>query len=74
MMVTASCNFCEVVTQKSSLAIGFDADELDDPRNELRDVQGLGRWITGRWGFRLSSRADFEYAVGLAEQSYNRTM
>lgn len=68
-----SRNFCEIVPQKSSLVLGFDADELDDPRKTLRDVRALGRWITGGWEFRLSSPNDLEYAVGLAEQSYNRT-
>lgn len=68
-----SRNFCEVVPQKATLVVGFDAEQLDDPRKALRDVRALGRWITGGWEFRLSSAADLEYAVGLAEQSYNRT-
>jgi predicted transport protein len=68
-----SRNFCEVVPQKKDLVLGFDADQLDDPRKLLRDMKGVGSWTTGRWQFRLASRADLEYAVGLAEQSYNRT-
>lgn len=68
-----SRNFCEVVPQKASLVLGFDAEQLDDPKKALRDVRALGRWITGGWEFRLSSVADLEYAVGLAEQSYDRT-
>lgn len=36
-------------------------------------MKGVGSWTTGRWQFRLAARADLEYAVGLAEQSYNRT-
>lgn len=68
-----SRNFCEVVPQKATLVVGLDAEQLDDPRKALRDVKALGRWITGGWEFRLSSPADLEYAVGLAEQSYNRT-
>jgi predicted transport protein len=68
-----SRNFCEVVPQKASLVVGFDAEQLDDPKNSLRDVRALGRWITGGWEFRLSSDADLEYAIGLAEQSYNQT-
>lgn len=68
-----SRNFCEVVPQKKDLVLGFDADQLDDSRNVLRDMKGVGSWTTGRWQFRLASPADLEYAVGLAEQSYNRT-
>lgn len=68
-----SRNFCEIVPQKASLVLGFDADQLDDPKKALRDVRALGRWITGGWELRLTSAADLEYAVGLAEQSYNRT-
>lgn len=68
-----SRNFCEVVPQKKDLVLGLDAEELDDPRRVLRDMRGVGSWTTGRWQFRLTSPADLEYAVGLAEQSYNRT-
>lgn len=68
-----SRNFCEVVPQKKDLVLGFDAEQLDDPRKTLRDMKGVGSWTTGRWQFRLASSADLEYAVGLAEQSYNRT-
>jgi predicted transport protein len=68
-----SRNFCEVVPQKKDLVLGFDADALDDPRRTLRDMTGVGSWTTGRWQFRLASPAELEYAVGLAEQSYNRT-
>jgi len=68
-----SRNFCEVVPQKASLVVGFDAEQMHDPKRALRDVSALGRWITGKWEFRASSDADVEYAVGLAEQSYNGT-
>jgi len=68
-----SRNFCEVVPQKASLVIYFDAEKLNDPKKTLRDVSKIGRWGTGVWHYRLSSAADLEYAVGLAEQSYNRT-
>ena len=68
-----SRNFCEVVPQKKDLVLGFDAEQLDDPRKALRDMHGVGSWTTGRWQFRLTGHADLEYAVGLAEQSYNRT-
>ena len=68
-----SRNFCEVVPQKTALLLGFDADELDDPKKTLRDVRSIGRWVTGGWEFRLSTPSEMEYAVGLAEQSYNRT-
>lgn len=68
-----SRNFCEVVPQKKDLVLGFDAEQLDDSRKTLRDMKGVGSWTTGRWQFRLASPADLEYAVGLAEQSYNRT-
>lgn len=39
----------------------------------VRDVRALGRRITNGWEFRLPSPNDFEYAVRVAEQSYNRT-
>jgi predicted transport protein len=68
-----SRNFCEVVPQKKDLVLGFDAEQLDDPRKALRDMKGVGSWTTGRWQLRLASPADLDYAVGLAEQSYNRT-
>lgn len=68
-----SRNFCEVVPQKGGLVIYFDAEQLDDPKKVLRDVSAIGRWGTGIWHMRASSAADLEYAIGLAEQSYNRT-
>jgi predicted transport protein len=68
-----SRNFCEVVPQKANLVVLFDAEHLDDPKNALRDVRAIGRWATGIWDMRVTSLADVEYAVGLAEQSYNRT-
>ncbi len=68
-----SRNFCEVVPQKASLVAYFDAEELDDPKKALRDVRAIGRWGTGIWHMRISSASDLEYAIGLAEQSYNGT-
>jgi predicted transport protein len=59
-----SRNFCEVVPQKASLVLGFDAEQLEIQRT-LRDVRALGRWITGGWEFRLSSASELEYAIGL---------
>lgn len=65
-------NFVELQFQAKSIKIFIDLqkDELDDPRDLVRDMSNIGHYGTGDSEVILSSLDDLEYIVKLVEQSY----
>jgi len=49
-----------------------DFDQIEDPKEQCRDITGLGRWGNGNVEFRLTTIDDIEYAMYLIRQSYEK--
>lgn len=70
-------NFCEVqIMSRDGLKLHLDIsiEELDDPHGFARDVSNVGHWGTGDIEVRLKNTSDFDYVIGLVQQSYRMTL
>ena len=65
-------NFVDIVPHKTELGLilNVDFDQIEDPKEQCRDITGLGRWGNGNVEFRLTTIDDIEYAMYLIRQSY----
>ena len=67
-------NFVDIVPHKTelSLILNIDFDQIEDPKEQCRDITDLGRWGNGNVEFRLSTIDDIEYAMFLIRQSFEK--
>ena len=67
-------NFIDIVPQKSQLRLSLNMAfyDLDDPKGICKDVTGLGRWGNGDVEFGISSKEEFDYAMFLIQQSFEK--
>ena len=54
------------------LILNVDFDQIEDPKEQCRDITGLGRWGNCNVEFRLTTIDDIEYAMYLISQSYEK--
>lgn len=69
----SSTNFVDIIPYKTSLVLSLSIpfDEINDPKEKCRDVEGVGRWGTGLTEFKLYSFDDIDYAFDLIKQAFN---
>ncbi|MDW7755474.1 MAG: DUF5655 domain-containing protein [Brevefilum sp.] len=68
-------NFCEIKIQTNGLKMWLDIpyEELDDPRQLVRDVKHVGHHGTGDVEVKVNSPDEIDYVMDLIEQSYRLT-
>ena len=67
-------NFVDIVPHKTELGLilNMDFDQIEDPKEQCRDITGLGKWGNGNVEFRLTTIDDIEYAMYLIRQSFEK--
>jgi len=70
----AENNFVCVVPQSNRLRLSLKLkiQELDDPKEIVRDISNIGKLGTGDVGFYLNSLKELPYAVGLIRQALDK--
>jgi len=66
-------NFCCVAVQnnKIKLWLTLDKEELDDPKDLVKDVSTIGHYGTGDSEILLKSKEEIPYVISLIKQGYN---
>jgi hypothetical protein len=72
----AETNFVDVVPQakRLRLSLNMKVSQLDDPRNIVKDISGVGRWGNGDVEVSFESLDQLPYIMSLIRQSFNRQM
>lgn len=65
-------NFAEIVIQANALKIYLDIskNDLNDPKDIVKDCTEVGHWTTGDCVFKVSSLEEIDYVMSLITQSY----
>ena len=65
-------NFCDILFRKNKIVIfiNLSKGKLNDPENRCEDISVKGHWGNGDYAINIYAEADFEYVIGLIEQSY----
>lgn len=72
----AETNFVDIIPMASglSLMLNMPFENVIDPEKMTRNMAGLGRWGNGEVEFRLKSKDQIPYAMGLINQSFEYQM
>ena len=67
-------NVVDILIQKKAIKIwlNMQKDELDDPKNIMRDVSSTGHWGNGDYELMINSDENLEYILSLVKQSLKR--
>lgn len=70
----AKTNFTDIHIQKKALKmwINLFQDELDDPRQLVKDVTNIGHWGNGDYEIQIKDDENLEYIISLVKQSYRK--
>lgn len=52
--------------------INMKKGELDDPREETKDLSGKGHWGNGEYKYKIQPSDEIEYAIYLIKQAYDK--
>ncbi|MDT8781738.1 MAG: hypothetical protein IAX22_03710 [Candidatus Bathyarchaeota archaeon] len=69
-------NFTEIIIQASALKIYIDIpiSGIKDPGHIAQDCSKIGHWATGETRFKIHSKEEIPYAIGLIKQAYEKNI
>ena len=76
LLTKAETNFADVITQKSQLRVSINLpyDEIDEPKDNVKDVTNKGRWGNGMFEIKNKTEDEIPYVIGFVRKALERQL